>query len=190
MEYQEGCILDFGPICEESLPHNGQDRAELAFGLLGLRRRDILVAQYDAFAALVGEDVPAPIHEDAGLFFGAIEQGEMHAQPGQPGQVSRHGAAGRQLDHCRTASYLRHHALVEIIERLRLLPIQQAFDRFTDVTSGLESGGAEPRQHLPGFAVGHGRDVADGEDSRVAFHLKVRPDRNAATMHQALPPAS
>jgi hypothetical protein len=43
-EYQERSLLDFGPICGESLPDDGQDKAELAFGLLGLRRRDILVA--------------------------------------------------------------------------------------------------------------------------------------------------
>ena len=146
--------------------------------MLGLRRRDILVAQDDAFAPLVGENVPPPIHEDAGFFFGAVEQGQVHTQPSQPSQMSRHGAAGRKLDHRRPASYLGHHALVEILERLGLLTVQQAFDRFTDVTSGLESSGAEPRQDLTGFAVGHGGDVADGEDLRVVFHLKVgsRPE--------------
>jgi hypothetical protein len=89
----------------ESLPDNGRDRGELAFGLL-LRRRNILVAQYDAFVALVGKNVPAPIDKDAALFFSALEQGEMHTQPSQPGQVSRHHAAGRELDHCRPAAHL------------------------------------------------------------------------------------
>jgi len=113
-------------------------------GLFGLRRRDILVTEYDAFAALVGEEAPAPIHKGAELFFGAVEQGQMHAQPGEPGQVSSHRAAGGQLDDCRTASYLRHDALVDKRERLGLLAVHQALNRCPDVTSRLQGGGAEP----------------------------------------------
>src|SRR5215471_4362699 len=152
--------------------------------MIWLRRRDIIVAQYDAFTPFVSEKVPTPIDKDAGLFFSAIEQSQVHTQPGQPGQVSRHGAACRQLNNCRPAPHLGHHTFIEILEWLRLLAVEQAFDRFTDMASGLERSGAEPWQYLTGFAVGHGCDVADGEDPRMVFELQVRANRNAPSMHE------
>src|SRR5215510_9587212 len=98
--------------------------------------------------------------------------------------MSSHRAAGRQLDDGRAASYLRHDALVEKLERLGVLAVQQALNGCPDVTSRLQGGGAKSRQYLPGFAVTHGRNVADGEDARVVFHLEVGTNRYAAAMHQ------
>src|SRR5262249_33483730 len=89
-----------------------QDHKVLRSGLLRRRRRDILVTQGDAFTPFVSEDHPTPIHNDACLFFSAIEQGQVHAQPGQPGQVSLKGSTGRQLDHRRAASHSGHGPLV------------------------------------------------------------------------------
>src|SRR5215510_5846519 len=100
------------------------EKGGLSFLRPWMRRRDIIVAQYDAFTPSVSEKAPTPIDKDAGLFFSAIEQGQVHTQPGEPGQVSRHGAACRQLNNCRPAPDLGHHPFVEILERLRLLAFQ------------------------------------------------------------------
>src|SRR5262249_16870542 len=59
-----------------------QDHKVLRSGLLRRRPPDILVTQGDSFAPFVSEDHPTPIHNDACLFFSAIEQGQVHAQPG------------------------------------------------------------------------------------------------------------
>src|SRR5215813_14373400 len=108
----------------------------------------------------------------------------MHAQPSQPGQVSPKSSTDRQLHYRRATSHLCHGTFVQILEWLGLRALQQPFDGFPDVASGLKRGGPESGQHVTSFAVRDGRDIADGEDSRMVFHLEVGSNRNAAAMNQ------
>ncbi len=52
------------------------------------------------------------------------------------------------------------------------------------MTAGLQGSGAEARQNFAGFAVGHGRYVADGEDAGMILYLQVRTYRDAPAMYQ------
>src|SRR5215813_5550340 len=83
-----------------------------------------------------------------------------------------------------STSHLCHGPFVQILEWLGLRALQQPFDGFPDVASGLKRGGPESGQHVTSFAVRDGRDIADGEDSRMVFHLEVGSNRNAAAMNQ------
>ena len=148
------------------------------------KRRNTLITQDHAFTVFPGQESPTPIDKGADFLLRAIEQGEMHAQPGQPSQSPGHGLAGGQLDHRRTVTDLSHRALIKVFERFGRLALDQTLDRFADVIAGLESSGTEAGQWFAGLAVGHHSDVADGKDARMVFHLKIGTDRNSPTMPQ------
>src|SRR5580692_7211074 len=111
----------------------------------------------------------------------------MHAQPGEPRQTTGHGLSGGQLCHGRAVTDLSHRALVEVLERLRRVALDQPLDRYTDVVAGLERGGTEAGERLAGFTIRYDGDVADGEDARTIFHLKIGTDRNTLTVRQGHP---
>ena len=61
----------------------GRFRESLLSG--GCLVRHVFIGEDDPFAAAVGEGVPAPVDEDAGFFFGAAQQTQVDAEPGEPG---------------------------------------------------------------------------------------------------------
>jgi hypothetical protein len=54
-----------------------------------LARLDVLVGPDDSPVALAGEEVPAPVHKGTDFLFGAVEQRQMDAEPGEPDDVHR-----------------------------------------------------------------------------------------------------
>src|SRR5262249_28263744 len=143
----------------------------LAFGLAGMCRLDVLVGDDHALGAMAGEKAPAPVYQGTDLLFGAVEQGEVDTEPGEPGDVPGQRAAPGNLDPPGAVTPLSHDALVDVTEWLRLPACHQAFDRIADVPARLQGHGAKARQHLARLAVRHRRDVADGKDAPVAIDL-------------------
>jgi hypothetical protein len=100
----------------------------------------------------------------------------MEGEPCEPRWRAREPDVARQLHDRRSTADRRHRALVVVVQRLGLSPVDQSSDLEAGVSTALNSGLGELRQ----WVVRGDSDVADGEDAVMPEDSKILADSDAA----------
>src|SRR5690242_5805097 len=99
----------------------------------------------DASSALVRDRRARPVDDRLRAVLVCGQQRQMDGRPGELGLRALHGLAAEHLDDGRAAPDRRHRALVDVLERLRLLALDDAVDGLPGVLARLQRGRAELR---------------------------------------------
>ncbi len=134
-------------------------------------------------AAVIGEVVPGPVHQDLGPVAKAHEVDDVQAEPGHPADEAVESATARELDDGAVATDRGHRALVAVVEGLGRQPVEPPDDLAGHMDTTLDGGLGDLRKHV----VGVDGDVADRQDLGVAGHAEIGPDHDPPASAQLHP---